>query len=259
MPGKLRLKRQAPEAGDAGALACAVCRAPLGSMDAAARAAHVNACIDAVDGRAAGVDDASSCACAVCGRDLSGYSESARLHHANRCCDSLSDRPASEPAASSPTALPSPAPSASPAPAASCHCVVCGKDITKLKNQTEHMKRCAKRTGMPAARLLELTRCGAGAGGPAASKTARQPDPQASRKKPREHLQQRLASGKENALGVIPATAAAHMPTDSAIVTWLRQAGLAKYCPIFLREEIDLEGATPRSICVFCLRLQRLA
>ena len=96
---------------------------------------------------------------------------------------------------------------------------------------------------MPAARLLELTRgVDAGDGGMPVSKAVRQPGALRPRKKPIDQPQQLLGSGKENVVDGT-ATAAAHMPTDSAIVTWLRQAGLAKYCPIFLREEIDLDGA----------------
>ena len=96
---------------------------------------------------------------------------------------------------------------------------------------------------MPAARLLELTR-GAdnGAGGEDARKSAQQPGALSSRPKPKGQRQRWLGSGKENAIDGT-ATAAVHMPTESAIVTWLRQAGLSKYCPIFLREEIDLDGA----------------
>ena len=99
---------------------------------------------------------------------------------------------------------------------------------------------------MPAARLLELARgVDAGDGGMPVSKTVRQPRQPGAlgpRRKPIDRRQQLLGSGKENVVDGT-ATAAAHMPTDSAIVTWLRQAGLSKYCPIFLREEIDLEGA----------------
>ena len=262
----MRLKRHAPE-GDAvaeaeadGVPGCVVCGAQLTSLDWAARTAHVNACID---GRAVGAE-ASCCTCAVCGRDLSGYTESARLHHANRCCDSLSkagaeSSPSSAAAAHPPVAASSTSSSSEPSPKrapSSVHCAVCSKDITKLKNQTEHMKRCAKRTGMPAARLVELTR-GLDPDPAVVSipgKTVRQPVAVGPRK-PKDQRQRCLGSGKENVADGT-ATAAAHMPTDSAIVTWLRQAGLAKYCPVFLREEIDLDGASS-SVVQSCLWLAK--
>ena len=259
----MRLKRHAPE-GDAaaeaepdvdGALGCVVCGAQLTSLDWAARTAHVNACID---GRAVGAE-ASCCTCAVCGRDLSGYTESARLHHANRCCDSLTEAgvessPSSAAAAHSSVAASSTSTSSEPslrkAPR-SVHCAVCAKDITKLKNQTEHMKRCAKRTGMPAARLVELTR-GLDPDPAVVSAPGKTGQPVAvGPRKPNEQRQRRLGSGKENVADGT-ATAAAHMPNESAIVTWLRQAGLAKYCPVFLREEIDLDGALS-SVVQSCL------
>ena len=261
----MKLKRRVPEpvgadadsdADAAGAMSsvnCVVGGAQLAALDAAARTAHVNACID---GRAVGEE--SCCTCAVCGRDLSGYTDSARIHHANRCCDRLSEASVeSSPSSSAVAAQLSVAASwtastserspAAPMTRASspslCNCVVCGKDITKLKNQTEHMKRCAKRTGMPAARLLELARgVNAGDSEMPVSNIVRQPGGLGPRKKLKDQRQQLLGSGKENVVDGT-ATAAAHMPIDSAIVTWLRQAGLAKYCPIFLREEIDLDGA----------------
>ena len=241
-----------------GELACLVCGVGLGGMDDGTRAAHVNGCLSPrADRSPAAAATASRCECAVCGRDLSEYSESARLHHANRCCDSLS-RPA---AALAPAALAPAAPAAALAPPAapsapSSHCVVCGKDITKLKNQTEHMKRCAKRTGMPAARLLELTRQPAGA---AERSEPHRPAPPARSQK--EQRQQRLGGGKENSLGVHQApaaTAAAHMPAESEIVTFLREAGLTKYCPMFLREEIDLAGATLSKLQRSTAKLQHL-
>ena len=262
----MKMKRRVPEpegadedADAAGAMSsvnCVVCGAQLAALDAAARTAHVNACID---GRPVG--EASCCTCAVCGRDLSGYTDSARLHHANRCCDKLSEASvessqsssavaAQLSVAASSTARTSERSPAAPMTRASspslCHCVVCGKDITKLKNQTEHMKRCAKRTGMPAARLLELARgVNAGDGAMPVRQIVRQPGGLGGlgpRRKTKDQRQQLLGSGKENVVDST-ATGAAHMPIDSAIVTWLRQAGLAKYCPIFLREEIDLDGA----------------
>ena len=93
---------------------------------------------------------------------------------------------------------------------------------------------------MPAARLLELTRESPAHAGP--GRIPPRPAPARSQK---ERRQQRLGGGKENSLGVVqPATAAAHMPAESEIVTFLREAGLTKYCPMFLREEIDLDGAS---------------
>lgn len=249
MRGKMRLKRHAPEGDDAAAgVDCMVCGVQLDGLDASARSAHVNACID---GRAVAAE--ASFACAVCGRDLSEYTQSARLHHANRCCDNLGEATADSPKSSAGSDPPVAASSAgtssegtSVAEPSSCRCVVCGKDITNLKKQTDHMKRCAKRTGMSAARLLELIRGGdAGPGGVFAGETVRQSSEVAPRRVRRDQPQWPLGSGKENMVAPT-ATTAAHMPTDSAIVTWLRKAGLAKYCPIFVREEIDLDGVCHR-------------
>ena len=107
---------------------------------------------------------------------------------------------------------------------------------------------------MPAARLLELTRESPAHAGP--GRIPPRPAPARSQK---ERRQQRLGGGKENSLGVVqPATAAAHMPAESEIVTFLREAGLTKYCPMFLREEIDLAGAALRQQRSAPLRLPRL-
>ena len=169
-------------------------------------------------------------------------SEEARLYHANRCCDSLSDPPpaAAAPAraaaasAAQPPAVAAGARRASPArataaAAAACVCVVCGKDISKLKNQTDHMKRCAKRVGMPTARLLELIREGGSErGGGAAAAAAPRGGP---RDRSQERGKENLAAGAPPPAGA-PALGRAQMPKESAIVTWLREAGLTKFCPV---------------------------
>ena len=169
-------------------------------------------------------------------------SEEARLHHANRCCDSLSDPPpaAAAPAraatasAAQPPAVAVGAPRATPARAAAAAaaagvCVVCGKDISKLKNQTDHMKRCAKRVGMPTARLLELIREGGSErGGGAAAAAAPRGGP---RDRPQERGKENLAAGGPPTAGA-PALGRAQMPKESAIVSWLREAGLTKFCPV---------------------------
>jgi len=87
--GKMKLKRSAASMEDSGAgaagaagvaaaaagsprLACMVCGASLDGMDALARDAHVNRCIDGRRSPAGDPGAAGACACAVCGRDLTG-------------------------------------------------------------------------------------------------------------------------------------------------------------------------------------------
>ena len=86
--GKMKLKRRAASMEDSGAgaagaagaaaaagsprLACMVCGASLDGMDALARDAHVNRCIDGRRSPAGDPGVAGACACAVCGRDLTG-------------------------------------------------------------------------------------------------------------------------------------------------------------------------------------------
>ena len=84
----MKLKRRAASMEDSGAgagaaaaaaaagsprLACMVCGASLDGMDAHARDAHVNRCIDGRRSPTGGDAGAvGACACAVCGRDLTG-------------------------------------------------------------------------------------------------------------------------------------------------------------------------------------------
>ena len=57
----------------------------------------------------------------------------------------------------------------------------------------------------------------------------------------------RRSTGKEQATAAAaaaaqPATTAVVLPNKSQIIEWLRAAGLTKYCPLFLREEIDVQA-----------------
>jgi hypothetical protein len=121
---------------------CPVCCAPLGRLDAAARAAHANACLDAKGaplrpaGGGGGGREASgsggalrgalrllSSACAACGRDLSCKTATARAAHVRKCGAAPQRNAATVPQPPPPLPPPAPPPrrvhrAASPPPAA---------------------------------------------------------------------------------------------------------------------------------------------